>query len=217
MSDIHSFAHIGEGATVHDPHLSIFLQPEQIRVGAYSRIDGGVRIEGGLGCEIGDYCHISTGCRIIGGGYFRIGDHSGLSDDVIVATGQPDLRYEYICAADPEEHRHKLKLAVDIGRHVVVFAGARIKPNVLIQDYAVVGMGAVVTKDVPPYAIVLGNPARVVGRRLPVGDGQMRIDWLPKLRDLAATRDVERVRAHYGEQMPEALAVDLINFVTELG
>lgn len=216
MTDIHSFAHLDPTATVHDSHLSIFLQPEQIRVGAHSRIDGGVRIEGGLGCEIGNHCHIATGCRIVGGGHFKIGDCSGLSDDVIVATGCPDLTYQYICAADPVEERHPLRLAVEIGKQVVVFAGARIKPGVTIGDYAVVGMGAVVTKDVPRLAIVVGNPARIVGRRLPVGGGRMRIEYLPKLRDLAAERDIERVRQRYGTEMPEALAVDLVNFITEL-
>lgn len=40
MGDIYSFAHIGADAVIHDPHLSIFLQPERIRVGAHSRIDG---------------------------------------------------------------------------------------------------------------------------------------------------------------------------------
>ena len=39
------------------------------------------------------------------------------------------------------------------------------KPGVTIADGAVVGMGSVVTKDVPPYGVVAGNPARLIRSR----------------------------------------------------
>ena len=48
-------------------------------------------------------------------------------------------------------------------------AGAIILPGVTIRQGAVVGAGSVVTKDVPPYAIVAGNPARVI-RQLDIDD-----------------------------------------------
>jgi acetyltransferase-like isoleucine patch superfamily enzyme len=38
-------------------------------------------------------------------------------------------------------------------------------PGISIGTGAVVGSGAVVTRDIPPYAIAVGNPARVVGER----------------------------------------------------
>jgi len=41
-------------------------------------------------------------------------------------------------------------------------AGATILPGVTVGRYAVVGAGAVVTKDVPDYSVVVGSPARVV-------------------------------------------------------
>jgi acetyltransferase-like isoleucine patch superfamily enzyme len=46
-----------------------------------------------------------------------------------------------------------------------VGANAGITDGVRIGDHAVVGMGAVVTRDVPAYAIVAGAPARVIGDR----------------------------------------------------
>jgi virginiamycin A acetyltransferase len=55
---------------------------------------------------------------------------------------------------------------LEIGNDVWVGANAVILPEVSkIGDGAVIGAGAVVTKDVPPYAVVLGNPARVVKYR----------------------------------------------------
>ena len=54
---------------------------------------------------------------------------------------------------------------VIIGNHVWIAYRAIILPGVTIGEGAVVGAGAVVTKNVRPYAIVAGNPAREVGER----------------------------------------------------
>ena len=45
------------------------------------------------------------------------------------------------------------------------WGGSFIKQGVRISDGAVVGMGSIVTKDVPPYAIVAGNPAKLIRYR----------------------------------------------------
>jgi maltose O-acetyltransferase len=54
---------------------------------------------------------------------------------------------------------------VVIGDRVWIGLRAMILPGVTIGEGAVVGAGSVVTKDVAPYAIVAGNPARVIGQR----------------------------------------------------
>lgn len=53
----------------------------------------------------------------------------------------------------------------EIGNDVWIAAGAQILHKVKIGDGAVIGGGAVVTKDVPPYAIVVGVPAKIIGYR----------------------------------------------------
>jgi maltose O-acetyltransferase len=53
-------------------------------------------------------------------------------------------------------------VAVIIGNSVWVGGGAIILPGVSIGDGAVVAAGAVVTKDVPAYVVVAGNPAKVI-------------------------------------------------------
>ena len=51
-----------------------------------------------------------------------------------------------------------------IGKHVFVGIGAKILPGVHIGNYSVVGAGAVVTKDIEDYCMVVGIPARVIKR-----------------------------------------------------
>lgn len=54
---------------------------------------------------------------------------------------------------------------VTAGRCSMIGMGAVVLPRVNIGEYAVVGAGAVVTRDVPPYAVVVGNPARIIRTR----------------------------------------------------
>ncbi len=54
------------------------------------------------------------------------------------------------------------KGTTEIGSNVILSRGASVLSGVKIGDGAVVGANAVVTKDVPPYAIVAGNPAKVI-------------------------------------------------------
>ena len=49
-----------------------------------------------------------------------------------------------------------------VAKGASIGANATILPGVLVGEYAMVGAGAVVTQDVPPYAVVVGNPARVI-------------------------------------------------------
>jgi acetyltransferase-like isoleucine patch superfamily enzyme len=60
------------------------------------------------------------------------------------------------------EKRHALRKGPTIRRGARVGGGAILCPSVEIGEEAFVGAGAVVTKDVPPRVIVVGNPARVL-------------------------------------------------------
>jgi len=52
-----------------------------------------------------------------------------------------------------------------IGKYAWVCSRSIILPGITVGDYAVVASGAIVTKDVPPYAVVAGIPAKIVGYR----------------------------------------------------
>ena len=60
------------------------------------------------------------------------------------------------------ERRHALRKGPTIRRGARIGGGAILCPRVEIGEEAFVGAGAVVTKDVPPRVIVVGNPARVL-------------------------------------------------------
>lgn len=66
-----------------------------------------------------------------------------------------------------------------IGNDVWIGEGAFIKAGVKIGDGSVIGMGAVVTKNVEPYTVVAGNPARVIRQRFDsdVVDGLLKLQW----------------------------------------
>lgn len=85
-------------------------------------------------------------------------DGTRVADDVFIGpnatfTNDPLPRSK----AYPEEFK-----GITLEKGSSIGANATILPGVQIGEYAMVGAGAVVTKDVPPYAVVVGNPARVI-------------------------------------------------------
>lgn len=89
-----------------------------------------------------------------------IGDHTMIALNTIIHTSTHDYN-------DHPMWRKRIDKPVRIGEHVWIGAGAIILPGVIIGDHAVVGSGSVVTANVPPGAIVVGNPARIVKHRDP--------------------------------------------------
>jgi putative colanic acid biosynthesis acetyltransferase WcaF len=76
-------------------------------------------------------------------------------------------QYAYLCTAS-HDHRREFQLiaaSVEVRRHAWVAAGCFIGPGVTIEEGAVAAARAVVTRSVPPWTVVAGNPARIVGRR----------------------------------------------------
>lgn len=106
--------------------------------------------------SIGNGVWINRGCEfygsmLAGNAQISIGDHSALAPRVRVLSATHD--YHQLDLPD-------LAASVTIGQHVWIGAGATILPGVSIGDGAVVAAGSVVTRDVAPFSIVAGNPAR---------------------------------------------------------
>jgi len=162
------FRYCGQDVRIYN--YCTILRPDRISLGDGVRIDDHVRLEGGEGLTIGENVHIGSASKLnIGGGTLIFGAHSSCSDNVVIATGHPDLSYLHISAAEPEALCHVIRYKTVIGSFVVIFAAAVILPGVHIGEGAIVGAGAVVTKSVEPWVIVAGNPARFIKYRESLG------------------------------------------------
>jgi acetyltransferase-like isoleucine patch superfamily enzyme len=83
-----------------------------------------------------------------------------------IATGATIYAFDHGMAPDrPISAQPVRSKGIVIGKDVWVGANAGITDGVTIGDHAVVAMGAVVTRDVEPFAIVAGTPARQIGDR----------------------------------------------------
>ena len=88
----------------------------------------------------------------------QIWDGIRIEDDVFIGPNATFSNDRY-----PRSRQHLSKYPVTtVRRGASVGANATILPGLTIGQYAMVGAGAVVTRSVPPYAVVVGNPARIV-------------------------------------------------------
>lgn len=135
-----------------------------------------------IGCDcympktrIGRYTSIASNCRIVVGNHPTskfVSTHGAFYSKDFFVCYVDKQKYEEYSYMDSEE-----KYFVDIGNDCWIGSDARILNGVKIGDGAVVAAGAVVVKDVAPYSIVGGVPARVIKYRFTEED----IAFLQKL------------------------------------
>jgi acetyltransferase-like isoleucine patch superfamily enzyme len=109
--------------------------------------------------SIGDDCGINSGVYILGHWKVLIGNNVVLSVDAKLLDAGLDLNN----FANIKTPRHTSSFVI-IEDDVWIGAGAIILPGVTVGRKSVVGAGSVVTKNVAPYTVVAGNPARPIGR-----------------------------------------------------
>jgi UDP-2-acetamido-3-amino-2,3-dideoxy-glucuronate N-acetyltransferase len=146
-----------------------------------SFVDEGAEI--GCGTKIWHFCHIMSGAKIgkkcsigqnvniasravIGNGV-KIQNNVSIYDDVIIEDdvfcGPSCVFTNVINPRAFVERKNEYKQTL-VKKGASIGANATIVCGVTIGEYALIGAGSVVTRDVPPFALVFGNPARVHGK-----------------------------------------------------
>jgi len=107
----------------------------------------------GRNIHIGNNIFINSGCHFQDQGGIFIGDHVLIGHNVVLATINHDL--------NPYD-RHNIYKPIHIGDRVWIGSNVVITQGVTIGEGAVIAAGAVVTKDVAPFTVVGGIPAKVI-------------------------------------------------------
>lgn len=134
---------------------------DRTRVWAFAHVLPGARV--GSDCNICDHVFVENdvviGDRVTVKCGVQLWDGMRVADDVFIG---PNATFSNDKFPRSKQYQREV-LQTQIGRGASIGAGAVVLPGLRIGTEAMVGAGAVVTQDVPPRAIVSGNPARIVG------------------------------------------------------
>lgn len=153
--------------TSYQAHQTAIIDPgctigEDTRIWHFSHIMAGCTI--GKGCNIGQNVVVSPGVVL--------GDNVKVQNNVSIYTGVtcdddvflgPSCVFTNITNPRSAICRKDKYLPTHVGRGATIGANATIVCGHNIGAYALIGAGAVVTKEIPPYALVVGNPSHQIG------------------------------------------------------
>jgi maltose O-acetyltransferase len=133
-------------------------------IGDHSNIFSGASFDTRGSFRMGNNSVINERCRLDNRGGLSIGQNVSISAETCILTADHDPHDSAFTGRNRP---------VVIEDYVFIGTRALILPGITIGRGAVVGAGAVVTKSVPPLAIVAGSPAREIGQRNPDLDYQL--------------------------------------------
>lgn len=141
-------------------NVHIFAEPgRDVEVGDGTHIGADVFVHGPV--TFGSNVALNARCHIDGGrAGVVIGDDTRIGPECRLFAFDHGFAPQALVREQPTTSE-----GIVVGRDVWLGASVCVTDGVRIGDHAVVGMGAVVTKDVPEWAVAAGNPARIVGDR----------------------------------------------------
>lgn len=137
--------------------------PDRLELGPRCRVDSRVLLHCGdaewaadeAGIRLGADVYVGPHCVLFGGGGIDVGAGALISPGVVVTSHQ----HTFCDPVEPIRHQPLEFGRVTIGAGAWIGANASVLPGVTIGDRAVIGAGAVVTRDVAPATVVVGVPA----------------------------------------------------------
>lgn len=133
-----------------------FYRLAGIKIGRGSTIHTGARFYDPRNISIGEDSIIGEGVVLDGRDLLEIGSHVDIASEVMIYNSEHDVNDENFIAKNSP---------VKIGDYVFIGPRSIILAGVTVGQGAILAAGAIVTKDVPPYAIVGGVPAKIIGER----------------------------------------------------
>jgi acetyltransferase-like isoleucine patch superfamily enzyme len=173
---IRNFCKAGHGLKV-THRAEIFhhgVNRRQITLGCFVTLDGTLEVYKTGVITIGDYSFIGRS-RIYSANHISIGHHCLVSDNVCVmdsslhpisASKRANITQRWSEGEFPDVYTDTPNAAIILEDHCWIGSGCTILKGVRVGEGAIVGAGSVVTKDVLPWTIVAGNPARFI-REIP--------------------------------------------------
>jgi acetyltransferase-like isoleucine patch superfamily enzyme len=160
--------HMGEGVLI---DLGVYIQnPKVVSIGDYTLLSNYVTIEGCNGVTIGKRVHVAAYSLIQGLGTVEIGDYAGIGAGSRIYSGTETFEGGKRMSGPmvPLEQRNVKLGSVVIGKDAFLGVGTVVMPGVEIGEGAIVGAGALVLKDIPPWTIAVGVPAKPIKTRPPI-------------------------------------------------
>ena len=111
---------------------------------------------GGAHCHWGDHIYANFNLTMVDDTHIYVGDYTMFGPNVTIATaGHPIL-------PELREKAYQYNAPVHIGKNCWLGAGVIVLPGITIGDNVVIGAGSIVTKDLPPNVVAVGNPCRIL-------------------------------------------------------
>lgn len=111
---------------------------------------------GGHHVHFGKRVYANFNLTLVDDSHIYVGDYTMIGPNVTIATaGHPIL-------PELREKNYQYNIPVHIGKNCWLGAGVVVLPGVTIGDNTVIGAGSIVTKDIPPNVVAVGNPCKVL-------------------------------------------------------
>ncbi len=112
--------------------------------------------------KIGKNCSINSFCHLSGNGGIIIGDNVRIATQCVIVSAN----HNFSDTNTPITFQGETKKKIIIEDDCWLGAGAKVLAGVTVHTGSIIGAGAVVTNDVPPFSVVVGVPGKVIKSRL---------------------------------------------------